>query len=570
MNKFFLQIFLILVLILKAQVFAQKLPPLDLSSPRSTMNYFLKSMKAYKLGNERGLDQAILALDGRHIPETVKDFKLKDFSRTLITIFDRIEYIDVKKIPRKVDDGVWYYRKEVVQVENKDHNVEISIRQVQRGDKMVWLFTKETMNSLRFYDLSLKGKKVAKDVVYSQSPKDRLKEYLPAWTFHQRFLLLNIHWILLLVITLLSFIVDRIIRYYIAAKTISILKKRNITFTEKQQNRLTSPFGSLAFAYVFQTLATWIDLPADALVLVVKACDIVMAISVVFILNQLLTVICLYLEDKARETENKFDDIVVPLIRKTARFFIYAVGIIFIGDALELDMKSILAGMGIGGIAFALAAKDTISNLFGSFTVLFDNPFTIGDWVKINNDIEGIVEEVGMRSTRIRTFHNSLLSVPNGNLINANIDNLGRRRYRRFNTTLGIDYATPPEKIENFCESIRQIIVAHPMTRKDNFQVYFNSMGASSLNILVYMFWEVPSWDDELNEKHKFLLDILRAAKKHGINFAFPTQTLHVQQDPGVTYAPENVDFSRSQQVASELVSDRWNAPNRSSQFRLK
>lgn len=570
MNKFFLQLFLIFVLILKSQAFGQKLPPLDLSSPRATMNYFLKSMKAYKLGNDQGLDQAVLALDGRHIPDTVKEFKLKDFSRTLITVFDRIEYIDVKRIPRKVDDGIWYYRKEVVQVENKDHNVEISIRQVQRGDKMVWLFTKETMSSLRFYDLSLKGRKVAKDVVYSQSPKERLKEYLPAWTFHQRFLLLNIHWILLLVITLFSFIIDRIVRHYIAAKTISILKKRNITFTEKQQNRLTSPFGSLAFAYIFQTLATWIDLPADALVLVVKACDIVMAISVVFILNQLLTVICLYLEDKARETENKFDDIVVPLIRKTARFFIYAVGIIFIGDALELDMKSILAGMGIGGIAFALAAKDTISNLFGSFTVLFDNPFTIGDWVKINNDIEGIIEEVGMRSTRIRTFHNSLLSVPNGNLINANIDNLGRRRFRRFNTTLGIDYATPPEKIENFCESIRQIIVAHPMTRKDNFQVYFNSMGASSLNILVYMFWEVPSWDDELNEKHKFLLDILRAAKKHGINFAFPTQTLHVQQDPGVTYTPEDVDFGRSQQIADELASDRWNAPNRSSELRLK
>lgn len=561
-------IFLSLIFAFSNLTFAQSLPPKDFSSPRATMNYFLKSMKAYKLGDDKGLAQGISAFYDADIPISVREVKLKDYARTLISVLDRIEYIDVKKIPKGPQQNIWYYRKEVVTIDGKDHPVEISIKSYQIADKTKWLFTTATARSLHYYDLSLQGREVAKDVIYKKSPKERIKEYLPAWTFNQRFLLLNIHWILLFCITIISFILDRIVRYYIAAKTIAILKRRNISFTQKQQDRLTSPFGLITFTYIFKTLTTWIDLPSDALVLVVKACDIAMAIAMVLILNELLTVICIYLEDKARETENKFDDIVVPLIRKTARFFIYAVGIVFIGDALELNMKSILAGMGIGGIAFALAAKDTISNLFGSFTVLFDNPFTIGDWIKIDDKIEGIVEEVGLRSTRIRTFHNSLLSVPNGNLINANIDNLGRRRFRRFNTTLGIDYATPAEKIENFCESIRQLIIAHPMTRKDNFQVYFNSMGASSLNILVYMFWEVPSWDDELNEKHKFLLDILRAAKKHGINFAFPTQTLHVQQDPGVTYPSEEINFERSQLVVEELKSDRWNGPNRSSKAR--
>ncbi len=553
------------ILFFNANVFAQTLPPKDLSSPRATMNYFLKSMKAYKLGDDKGLEQAIDAFYGNNIPQTVREIKLEDYSRTLISVLDRIEYIDVKKIPNQLDQDIWYYRKEVVALDEQEVPVEISIKKYGQDGRIQWLFTPETYKSLTSYDRSLRGKPIAKDVVYSRSVKDRLKEYLPAWTFNQRFLLLNIHWILLLCITIICFIFDRIIRYYIASKTIAILQKRNIKFSEKQQSRLTSPFGIVTFSYLFKVLSTWISLPTDALEIIVKACDIVMAVSLVILLNELLTVVCLYLEDKARETENKFDDIVVPLIRKTARFFIYAIGVIFIGDALELNMKSILAGMGIGGIAFALAAKDTISNLFGSFTVLFDNPFTIGDWIKINDNIEGIVEEVGLRSTRIRTFHNSLLSVPNGNLISANIDNLGRRQFRRFSTNLGIDYATPPEKIENFCESIRQLIIAHPKTRKSNFQVYFNSMGASSLNVLVYMFWQVNSWDDELNEKHKFLLDILRAAKAHGINFAFPTQTLHVQQDAGVVYDNEEVNFEQSKQVVQGLESERWNAPNRSS-----
>ncbi len=207
-------------------------------------------------------------------------------------------------------------------------------------------------------------------------------------------------------------------------------------------------------------------------------------------------------------------------------------GIIFIGDSLTIDMKGLITGLGIGGIAFALAAKDTISNTFGSVTVILDKPFSIGDYIKISTlNIDGMVEEVGLRSTKIRTFYNSLITLPNGQLNNLHIDNLGKRKYRRLNTTLGLQYNTPPEKIEAFCEGVRQIILTHKYTRKDNFHVYFNKFSSSSLDIILYVFFEVSDWNHELAERHRLLINILRLAQEIGVSFAFPTQTIHMFND---------------------------------------
>jgi MscS family membrane protein len=209
--------------------------------------------------------------------------------------------------------------------------------------------------------------------------------------------------------------------------------------------------------------------------------------------------------------------------------FVVVIGIVFAADNLNIDVTSLLAGLGLGGLAFALAAKDLLGNFFGSVTVLLDRPFSIGDWVVIG-DIEGTVEQVGFRSTRVRTFYNSLVTMPNSILTTTKIDNMGARRFRRMKQILSVTYDTSPEKIEAFCEGIRKIIQLHPYMRKDYYQVYFNEYGAASLNVLVYVFWATPDWSMELRERHRFLLDILRLAKQLDVEFAFPTQTLYLKQ----------------------------------------
>jgi MscS family membrane protein len=171
-----------------------------------------------------------------------------------------------------------------------------------------------------------------------------------------------------------------------------------------------------------------------------------------------------------------------------------------------------------------------VSNLFGSLTVLTDRPFQVGDWVVVG-DVEGTVEEVGFRSTRIRTFYDSLISLPNSNLIKASVDNLGDRTYRRWSTTLALTYDTPPEKIDAFCEGVRELIRRHPYTRKDYFHVYFNNFGDASLNIMLYMFFKAPDWATELRERHRLGVDILRLAAELGVEFAFPTQTVYLRNE---------------------------------------
>lgn len=239
-----------------------------------------------------------------------------------------------------------------------------------------------------------------------------------------------------------------------------------------------------------------------------------------------------FLAKVANQTENTLDDQLVPLIRKTLKTFVIIIGTLFILNNLNVPILPLLTGLSIGGLAFALAAQDTLKNFFGSVMIFIDRPFQVGDWIT-TNDVDGTVEEVGFRSSRIRTFRNSLIYIPNGKLADNTIDNHGLRKYRRFYTQIAINYDTPPELIEVFVKGLREIVMKHPNTWKDNYHVYFNDMADSSLNIMFYIFFKVPTWGDELNARHEVLLSIVKLAQELGINFAFPTQTLHIENLPG-------------------------------------
>jgi MscS family membrane protein len=164
--------------------------------------------------------------------------------------------------------------------------------------------------------------------------------------------------------------------------------------------------------------------------------------------------------------------------------------------------------------------------------VLLDRPFQVGDWVLVG-DVEGTVEELGFRSTRIRTFYNSLITLPNSNLIGSAVDNLGARRYRRWSTTIGVVYATPAELLDAFCEGIRELVRRHPYTRRDYYHVYVNDFGPDAVRIMLYVFFDAPDWATELRERHRLAVDIVRLAGELGVSFAFPTRTVHLHREEG-------------------------------------
>jgi MscS family membrane protein len=241
----------------------------------------------------------------------------------------------------------------------------------------------------------------------------------------------------------------------------------------------------------------------------------------------MIDVLALWMDAKADKTDTKLDDQLVPLNTKTLKVFVAVLGGIFVLQKLNVDVGSLLAGVGLGGLAFALAAKDTIANFFGSVMIFIDKPFQIGDWIVIGG-VEGTVEEVGFRTTRVRTFYNSLVTVPNASITTNNVDNYGLREYRRYNTTLGLSYDTPVPKVQAFCEGVRALITGMPGMRKDYFLVEFHSFGDSTLNIMLYCFMICDDWNEELRIRTHLNLEIMRVAQELGVSFAFPTQTLHV------------------------------------------
>ncbi|WP_020532232.1 mechanosensitive ion channel family protein [Flexithrix dorotheae] len=269
----------------------------------------------------------------------------------------------------------------------------------------------------------------------------------------------------------------------------------------------------------------------------------------IVVVYRLIDVFCFYLEKATKKTETSLDDQIVPLLRKSLKLFVIVGGGLFILQNLEFDITGILAGISIGGLAFALAAQDTLKNLFGSLMIFIDRPFTIGDWI-VSEGVDGTVEEVGFRSTRIRTFHNSVVSIPNGNIADMTVDNMGMRVYRRFRTSIAITYDTPPDLIEVFIEGLKQIVIKHPKTRKDYYEIHLNTFGASSLDILFYIFFAVPTWTEELQSRGEVMLEIIKLAEKLNVRFAFPTSTLHVEDFPEKKSLTPEYDQSKEEFMA--------------------
>lgn len=249
-------------------------------------------------------------------------------------------------------------------------------------------------------------------------------------------------------------------------------------------------------------------------------------------LFNLVGVLDLWFAAWASRTESTLDDHLLPFVRKSLRAFIILMAILAAIQNLGYSISGLLASLGIGGLAFALAARDTLSNVFGSLMILLDRPFRIGDWIKAG-DMEGVVEEIGFRSTKIRTFAKTLISVPNNVIANLPLDNFSRMPKRRIKLTIGVTYATSPAQLESAVEGIRQLLRRHPAIDQDFWLVNFTDFGASSLDIMVYCFTTTTVWGDYLDARQDVCLQIMQLLEAMGLEIAFPSRTIYLQHQQG-------------------------------------
>jgi MscS family membrane protein len=216
----------------------------------------------------------------------------------------------------------------------------------------------------------------------------------------------------------------------------------------------------------------------------------------------------------------------IPLIKKTLRVFFVIIGVILIIQNMGYSVGSLLAGLGIGGLAVALAAQESLSNFFGSLVVAVDRPFKLGDFIQMGS-VMGTVEEIGLRSSRLRTPQRTLVTIPNRMMASEVITNFSVMPQRRVDLTIGLTYDTTPEQMEAIVEDFRTILKNEPGVHQDFLAVNFLTYGAFSLDIQIIYFAADPNIAKSFELRERINLKFMRAVQARGLSFAFPTQTLH-------------------------------------------
>jgi MscS family membrane protein len=385
-----------------------------------------------------------------------------------------------------------------------------------------WLYSKRTLENI--------------DEIYAETfPIDLsgFEDALPDfWT--QRFLGIKVWKYGALLITLiLSLILYRIFEWIFGYFILKIVRNNKFEMVlNKYVKPISKPLSFLLIIILLLIILPVYDFPVKVNIYFSYALNIMIPVAVTIILYRLSDLFGDIIEKITLKTKTKVDDQFVPLIRKTIKVVVFVFGGFYFLETMDINITPLIAGASVGGLAVALAAQDTLKNFFGSVTIFSDKPFEIGDWINFNG-MDATVEEVGIRSTRLRTFYNSQVSIPNGKLADMMIDNYGRREFRRYNTNIALTYDTPTHLIEAFVEGLKKIVHNHPKTRKDYYQIHFHTFGDSSLNVLFYIFFKTEDWTLELEARHEVNLEIIKLAETLGVRFAFPTNTLHIEEFPG-------------------------------------
>ncbi len=304
---------------------------------------------------------------------------------------------------------------------------------------------------------------------------------------------------------------------------------RNDTIRQKTVKKGDKALGSVAgYAFSFVTIDLLVDeQPENANILMPSWAEYIpdvlqflLVISIVLWAFRLVSLVY----DVVRFLD-KDDDLdgtektLISALESVLRFIIIFVGAIFIADALGFELTSLLAGLGISGLAFALAAKDSISNFFGAITVLLDRPFKVGDWVVIGTS-EGEVIEINLRTTLVRTSLDTIITIPNANLVNIPVENWGKRRWRRWQSMVHLDINSDPDKVESFCQRSLDLIHNHDSTTKEDASwCSINTISAQSIDIELNLYWNVDSSIAERKAREALILDLMELAKELGLSF---------------------------------------------------
>jgi len=312
----------------------------------------------------------------------------------------------------------------------------------------------------------------------------------------------------------------------LAGKTATSLDDELIT-------RLRSPLRALIWVGICRVGVLPLGLPARGSQIVIEVLLAIFALALVWGALRAIDVMAFHLGTAQWAQTRPSSRALLSLISRVAKVLVIVIASIGFLSGIGLPVASLLAGLGIGGIALAFGAQKTVENLFGAVAIGVDQPFREGDFVRVEADTMGTIEAVGLRSTRIRTLDRTVVSLPNGRLADMKIETFTRRDRIRFTTVLNVVYETTATQMRELLADLERILLEHPGVAKDEtIVVRFMQFGASSLDIEVSCYFMTAEMTTFRNWRQEVLLSFMDAVERAKSGFAFPTRTVHLVQPP--------------------------------------
>ncbi len=340
-----------------------------------------------------------------------------------------------------------------------------------------------------------------------------------------------LEWSIALGIILGGVIVAKILYWFTSTIMKTITSKTKTKLDDLLIDKLEKPVILIIIIAAYYWGVSYLNFPKDANGLSIglenllfKLATFALVIDITWMISRILDAIVEeYVVPIAEKSESDFDDQVLPIMRKGIRAVIWIMGIIIGMDNLGIDITAMIAGLGIGGLALALAAQDMVKNIFGGIMIFLDKPFKIGERIQIDG-FDGTVEEVGLRSTRVRTLEGRLLIVNNSTFSDNTVVNVSAEHTRKVVLNLGMTYDTTPEQMQRSMDILKEIVIAHPAIETEDASIGFNAYGDFALGILFV--YRIKKAGDILQTQTEINLEILNRFNAEGLEFAFPTQTI--------------------------------------------
>lgn len=493
-------------------------------SPRATMYEFITGVHEWEQG---GAERALATLDLSFLPAQLRSIEGLILADYLKQIIDRAGFVIWQEIPDDPD-----MPPPLVHYQHPAGSVVIERKSGGEGEPDQWLFSAETLKSAPQLFGAIQELPIAEgiDLPRPLSEFFILREWIRSLSphlLHRGIMLENWQWLALGLAFLFALALARFAGW-IATKAIALLSRSagteiatNVALNFDWPVRVA--VAGLFSLYAFAQLGV----AHSGLNFVGRTIALIVAIASGFLVYRLVGVIGADHIRRAEKTPSYVDVIVASIATGFLKLTVIVLTAIACADVVGLPYEGVITGLGIGGVALAFAARDSVANMLGGAMILADRPFKRGDLIETEGQ-RATVEAVGLRSTRLRTFDDSVLIIPNSQLADKAVVNWGRRRRRKVILEIGLTYETPREKLDTFVERLRSVYEAQPSADKTECYIGLKSFGASSFDIELWGYFNVLAYDAQVRAQHALIGDIVDLAKEVGVSFAFPTRTIHV------------------------------------------